>query len=128
MTQLKQLYKCSVCGNTVEVVHGAGGQMVCCGKPMELLVENSVEASTEKHVPVIERLDGEVIVKVGSVEHPMLAEHYIEWIELITEKRVYRKHLAPGEEPKASFKICDSVKNFTVREYCNIHGLWKAEY
>lgn len=128
MTELKQLYKCPVCGNIVEVTHASGGQLVCCGKPMELLVENSVEASTEKHIPVIEKLEGEVIVTVGSVAHPMLEEHHIEWIELITENRVYRKYLKAGDEPKATFKICTSVKTFTVREYCNLHGLWKAEY
>lgn len=128
MTGLKQIYKCPVCGNMVEVVHAAGGQLVCCGKPMELIAENSVEASTEKHIPVIERQNGEVTVKVGSVEHPMLEEHYIEWIELLTEDKVYRKHLRPGEKPVATFKICDSVTTFSAREYCNVHGLWKADF
>lgn len=128
MTGLKQLYKCSVCGNIVEVVHASGGELVCCGKPMNLLLENSVEASTEKHIPVIEKFENEIKVTVGSVAHPMLEEHYIEFIELITENRVYRKYLKPGQEPKASFKVGDSVKTFTVREYCNLHGLWKAEF
>lgn len=127
MTELKQVYKCAICGNIVEVVHASGGELVCCGKPMNLLKENSVEASKEKHIPVIEKLNGEIVVKVGSVTHPMLEEHYIEWIELITENKVYRKHLKPGEEPVAHFKICDSIEHFTAREYCNVHGLWKAE-
>lgn len=126
MTELNQVYKCEICGNMVEVVHASGGQLVCCGKPMTLVTENSVEASTEKHIPVIERKDGEVLVQVGSVAHPMLEEHHIEWIELITENRVYRKYLKAGDEPKASFKLCNSVTTFTVREYCNLHGLWKA--
>lgn len=127
MTELKQIYKCSVCGNIVEVVHASGGTLVCCGKPMELLNENTMEASLEKHIPVIEKLDGEIVVKVGSVAHPMTEDHYIEWIELVTENKVYRKHLKPGEKPEAHFKVCDNTKQFIVREYCNLHGLWKAE-
>lgn len=127
MTELKQIYKCPVCGNIVEVVHAAGGSLVCCGRPMELLVENTTEASLEKHIPVIEKLDGEVIVKVGSVAHPMTEDHYIEWIELITENKVYRKHLKPGETPEAHFKVCDSTKLLIAREYCSLHGLWKSE-
>lgn len=126
MTQIMQVYRCEVCGNIVEIVHGAGGELVCCGKPMKLLVENSVEASAEKHVPVVERQGEEVLVKVGSAAHPMLEEHYIEWIELLTECKVYRKYLRPGEAPEARFKICNDTQQFTVREYCNIHGLWKA--
>lgn len=127
MTRLKQIYKCPICGNIVEVVHSSGGTLVCCGKPMELLAENSVEASLEKHLPVIEKLDGEIVIKVGSVAHPMTEDHYIEWIELITENKVYRKHLKPGEVPEAHFKVCDSTKQFIAREYCSLHGWWKTE-
>lgn len=127
MTTLNQVYKCEVCGNMVEVVHQAGGQLVCCGKPMKLITENSVEASTEKHIPVIEKSEGQIVVKVGSVTHPMLEEHYIEWIELISENKVYRKYLQQGKEPIATFKVCDSSKQYTARAYCNIHGLWKSE-
>lgn len=86
-----------------------------------------MDLSLEKHVPVIEKKDNEVIVKVGAVAHPMMEEHYIEWIELITENRVYRKYLKPGEKPEVYFNVCDSTNQFTVREYCNLHGLWKAE-
>lgn len=126
MTQLKQIYRCPICGNIVEVVHASGGTLVCCGKPMELLAANSVEASFEKHVPVIERIEDEIVVKVGSVAHPMIEDHYIEWIELLTENKVYRKHLKPGEKPEAHFNVCHSVKEFTAREYCSLHGLWKS--
>lgn len=126
MTELKQVYKCEVCGNIVEVVHASGGQLVCCGKPMTLITENTVEAAKEKHIPVAERVGNEIVVKVGSVEHPMEEKHYIEWIELIYNNKVYRKHLNPGEKPEAHFNVCDNCKEFSVRAYCNLHGLWKA--
>jgi superoxide reductase len=124
MTKLKQVYRCALCGNIVEVVHPAGGVLVCCGQPMELLTENSKEAAIEKHVPVVEKIDGGFKVTVGSVEHPMLPEHHIEWIELITENEVLRKYLQPGEKPVAEFKT--DAKEVTAREYCNLHGLWKS--
>lgn len=92
------------------MVHAAGGKLVCCGKSMDLLDENSVDAALEKHVPVIEKKDNEVIVKVGAVAHPMMEEHYIEWIELIMGNRVYRKYLKPGEKPEVHFNVCDSTK------------------
>ena len=122
MTELKQVYKCEVCGNIVEVVHGDGGTLVCCNQPMKLKVENTTEAATEKHIPVIEKVEGGVLVKVGSVEHPMLDNHYIEWIEVHTENNVYRKFLKPGEKPEAFFKLDEEV--LFAREYCNLHGLW----
>jgi len=122
MTELKQVYKCEVCGNITEVVHGAGGTLVCCNQPMKLKIENTTEAATEKHIPVIEKVDGGVLVKVGSVEHPMLDNHYIEWIEVHTENNVYRKFLKPGEKPEAFFKLDEEV--LFAREYCNLHGLW----
>ncbi len=124
MTQLKQIYKCMRCGNIVEILHEAGGELVCCGEPMTLLNENTVDASREKHVPQVEKIEGGFRVKVGSVAHPMEEKHYIEWIELIAGNKIYRKHLKPGEVPEAEFLIkADSVE---VREYCNLHGLWKA--
>lgn len=123
MTELKQVYKCEVCGNMVEVVHKAGGTLVCCGKPMTLLGENTVDASNEKHVPVVEKIDGGVLVKVGKVEHPMLEDHHIEWIEIHTENKVYRKYLKAGEKPEAVFLVQEEV--LYAREYCNLHGLWK---
>lgn len=124
MTKLKQVYKCAICGNITEVVHESGGTLACCGQPMELLEENTVDAATEKHVPVIEKTDGGYKVKVGEVDHPMLAEHYIEWIELITDNQVLRKYLKPGEAPQAVFKT-DATQVY-AREYCNLHGLWKS--
>ncbi len=123
MTNLKQIYKCEVCGNIVEVVHEAGGQLVCCGRPMTLVNENTVDASKEKHVPVVEKVEGGVLVKVGSVTHPMEEKHYIEWIEIHAGNKVYRKYLKPGDKPEALFKIDEEVEY--AREYCNVHGLWK---
>ena len=123
MTELRQIYKCEVCGNIVEVVHPSGGTLVCCGKPMTLLNENTTDAAVEKHVPVIEKIDGGVLVKVGAVEHPMVEKHYIEWIEVHTANKVYRKYLKPGDKPEAVFKLDEEV--LYAREYCNLHGLWK---
>ena len=120
-----QIYKCAVCGNMVEVIHVGGGQLVCCGQPMTLVTENSVEASKEKHVPVIEKVGGGYKVSVGSVPHPMEEKHYIEWIELVADGKAYRQFLNPGETPQAIFMV--DAKTVTAREYCNIHGLWKSE-
>ncbi|MDD4509883.1 MAG: desulfoferrodoxin [Clostridiales bacterium] len=124
MIQKKQVYKCSVCGNIVEVLNAGGGTLVCCGKEMVLQSENTVDAAGEKHVPVIEKIPGGVRVKVGSVEHPMLENHYIQWIEIETADKVYRKELKPGDKPEAEFLIAETVVQ--AREYCNLHGLWKS--
>ena len=119
-----QVYKCNICGNIVEVLHGGAGELVCCGKPMELLVEKTADTGKEKHVPVIEKIDGGYKVKVGSVPHPMEEKHYIEWIELLADGRAYRQFLKPGAPAEAIFNVkADSV---TAREYCNVHGLWKG--
>lgn len=124
MTALNQIYKCEVCGNIVEMVHGGKGQLVCCGQPMKLVEANTVDAAVEKHVPVVEKTDKGLSVKVGSVLHPMTDEHYIEWIEVITETgKVYRQQLKPGDSPEALFLIDEDT--YEVREYCNLHGLWK---
>lgn len=125
MTQQKQVYRCNVCGNIIEVMHPSGGTLSCCGQPMELLIENSKDAATEKHVPVIEKIDGGYKVKVGAVEHPMLPEHYIEWIELVTKNGILRKYLKPGEKPEAVF-MTDCTEVY-AREYCNVHGHWKSK-
>jgi superoxide reductase len=125
MTKKMEIYKCEVCGNIVEIVHEAGGELVCCDQPMKLMEENTVDAALEKHVPVIEKTEDGIKVKVGSVPHPMLEEHYIEWIELIADGRACRKFLNPGDEPEAVFKI--EAQTITAREYCNLHGLWKSE-
>lgn len=124
MTKLKQVYKCMLCGNIVEVVHEAGGELSCCGQPMNLLNENTVDASREKHVPAVEKTASGYIVKVGSVAHPMEEKHFIEFIELIADGVVYRKHLKPGDKPEAEFRI--NAEKVEAREYCNLHGLWKA--
>jgi superoxide reductase len=119
------IYKCSICGNIVEVLHGGAGALVCCGEPMTLYKENTVDAAKEKHVPVIEKIDGGFKVKVGSIAHPMEEKHYIEWIELIADGKACRQFLKPGQAPEATFMI-DAV-SVAAREYCNIHGLWRAE-
>jgi superoxide reductase len=123
-TQRLQIYKCEVCGNIVEVVHDGVGELVCCNQPMVLQTENTVDAAKEKHVPVIEQVEGGYTVKIGSVAHPMTDEHYIEWIELLADGQAYRQFLKPGDAPEATFHI--AAKKVTAREYCNLHGLWKA--
>lgn len=125
MPKRLEVYKCQHCGNIVEVLHGGGANIVCCGENMQLLVENTVDASQEKHVPVIERDNDTVTVKVGSVEHPMEEKHYIEWIELIADDKVYRQYLAPGQAPQATFNV--TADKLIAREYCNLHGQWKTE-
>ncbi|MCY6356797.1 desulfoferrodoxin [Clostridium sp. ZS2-4] len=125
MTVLREVYKCEICGNMAEMVHTGGGQMSCCGRLMKLMKENSVDAANEKHVPVIEKIQGGVKVKVGEVEHPMMDKHYIEWIEVHTENKVYRKFLNPGEKPEAVFMVEEEV--LYARGFCNLHGLWKSE-
>ena len=124
MTELNQVYKCEVCGNTVTVVHTGAGELVCCGQPMKLQTENTVDAAREKHLPVIEKSGNGVKVKIGSVPHPMEKKHYIEWIEIIADGKSCKKFLKPGEEPAAEFGI--EAKNIIAREYCNLHGLWKT--
>ncbi len=124
MTNVFEIYKCEVCGNTVELVHAGQGQLVCCNQPMKLLTENTVDASKEKHVPVVEKTANGVKVKVGSVAHPMEEKHFIEWIEVIAGDKAYRRFLKPGEAPEAVFEI--DAQDVTARELCNIHGLWKA--
>lgn len=124
MAQKAGIYKCEMCGNIVEVLHAGEGDLVCCGAPMKLIVENTVDASKEKHVPVIEKTADGYKVSVGSVAHPMEEKHYIEWIELIADGVSYRKYLKPGDAPTAQF--CVKAAKVAAREYCNMHGLWKA--
>lgn len=124
MTGLRQIYKCNVCGNIVEVLHAGAGQLVCCGQPMELLTEKTTDVGLEKHVPILEKIGDKTKVKVGSVPHPMEQKHYIEWVELIADGKTYRAFLKPGDAPEAEFEI--AAKNIVAREYCSIHGLWKS--
>ena len=125
MVQVNQIYKCSICGNIVEVLHAGEDTLVCCGKPMDLLIEKTQDQGMEKHVPVIEKTEDGVKVKVGSIEHPMEENHYIQWIELIANGISFRKFLKPGEKPEAEFKV--KAENLEAREYCNLHGLWKGK-
>ncbi len=125
MIETMQIYKCEKCGNIVEVLYAGGGDLVCCGQPMKLLKENTSDGAKEKHVPVVERVPGGIRVTVGAVAHPMEEKHYIEWIELLADGKVYRAHLEPGDKPEAFFGV--EASRITAREYCNLHGLWKAE-
>ena len=124
MTVQKQVYRCNVCGNSVEVLHTGKGQLACCGQPMQLLAEKTAAVGLEKHVPVVETTDTGIKVKVGSTPHPMEEKHYIEWIEVIADGDTHRKFLKPGDKPEAEFGI--KPQKVSAREYCNIHGLWKS--
>jgi superoxide reductase len=123
MTKRQQVYKCEKCGNIVEVLHAGAGTLVCCDQPMVLLEENTTDAAQEKHVPVIEKVDGGYKVLVGSVAHPMEEKHFIEWVELIADDEVYRRFLSPGDAPEATFRV--AAEKVSAREYCNLHGLWR---
>ncbi|RLB06790.1 MAG: desulfoferrodoxin [Deltaproteobacteria bacterium] len=124
MTKRLQIYKCEICGNIAEVLHEGKGELVCCGQPMKLLEENTVDAAKEKHVPVVEKTPSGVKVKVGSVAHPMEDKHYIEWIEVIADGKAYLQFLRPGDAPEATFDI--KAEKVEAREYCNLHKLWKT--
>jgi superoxide reductase len=124
MAQRLEVYKCEVCGNIVEILHGGDGTLVCCDKPMKLMAENTVDAAKEKHVPVMEKTGGGLKVKVGAVPHPMIDEHFIEFVELIGADRLCRIWLKPGMVPEAMFSAMGN--DIFAREYCNIHGLWKG--
>jgi len=125
MTKRMQVYKCEVCGNIVELLHEGKGELVCCGQPMKLMEEKVQEEGKEKHLPVIEATNLGAKVKVGSVPHPMEEKHYIEWVEIEVDNRIYRKFLLPGDSPEIEFPI-KQEKIKSVREYCNIHGLWRS--
>lgn len=124
MAKRSEVYKCDQCGNIVQVLVGGDGELVCCGQPMKKLAENTVDATKEKHVPVIEKMDGGYKVKVGSVAHPMEEKHWIQWIELVADGKSYFQFLDAGKRPEAVFKI--DAASVSAREYCNLHGLWKA--
>ena len=121
-----KFYICPHCGSIVELVHDAGVPLFCCGQKMDRLVPGSVEASHEKHVPAVKVGDGFVEVNVGSVDHPMVDVHWIEWVQLVTDKGTYRKWLNPGEAPNVKYLLGDE-KPVAVYAYCNLHGLWKTE-
>ncbi len=127
MTQIHDIYTCPICGNRVEIIHQGAGELVCCGQPMQKVVAGTSDGAAEKHVPVIEKIDGGYRVKIGSVEHPSTEAHYIEWIELICLPcgTVQRHYLKPGDKPEAVFTT--GAERVQAREYCNLHGLWQAE-
>lgn len=126
MVKFLEIYKCEMCGNMLEVVHaGEGGPLTCCGQPMKCMLEGVTDASKEKHVPLIEKIDGGYKVSVGSVAHPMDDKHYIQWIELLADGVSYTRFLKPGDAPVAEF--CIVAEKVSAREYCNLHGHWKAE-
>jgi superoxide reductase len=125
MTNKREIYKCEICGNIVEVLQEGVGTLVCCGQPMKLQEENTVDAATEKHIPVIKENEEGVIIKVGSIPHPMTEEHYIKWIEISTDKGSSKKFLKPGETPEVKFPV--KTKIISARAYCNLHGLWRSK-
>jgi len=124
LTEKLQVYRCNVCGNIVEVLHAGMGKLVCCGQPMELLTEKTEDVGKEKHVPVVEKTEEKIKVKVGSVPHPMEEKHYIEWVEIIADGDTYKKFLKHGEKPETEF--CLKAEKIEVRIYCNVHGFWKT--
>jgi superoxide reductase len=125
MANPNQIFKCELCGQIIEVLHGGVGELVCCAQPMQLMHAKTEEEGNEKHLPVIEKTETGVKVKVGSVEHPMEEKHFIEFIEIIADGKVYRANLKPGMKPEAEF--CVQAENIKAREYCNVHGLWIKE-
>lgn len=125
MAEKLEVYKCIICGNIVEVLHGGAGELVCCDQPMEKLVAKTADEGKEKHVPVIENIDGGVKVKVGSVAHPMEADHHIEWIEILADGKAYRQFLNPGDAPEAEFAV--RADKISAREHCNKHGMWEGQ-
>jgi len=122
MTKKLEIYKCEICGNIVEVLHEGIGALVCCGQEMKLMKEQTADQTTEKHVPVMEKIPSGIKAVVGSTLHPMEEKHFIEWIEIVTEKGASRKFLKPGDKPESLFKDVEGLKR--IREYCNIHSLW----
>lgn len=126
MTSLNQVWKCEICGNIVEIVHNGADSLVCCGQPMKLMSEKTKDLGSEKHVPILEKLEkNRFKIKIGKIEHPMTPEHYIEWIEVIADGKSAMEFLKPGEKPEKEFII--NVSSFTVRAYCNVHGLWSSK-
>ena len=127
MTKEKQIYKCNICGNIVEVLHAGADKLICCGQPMVLFEPKTEDIGQEKHVPVIEKVENGAKVKIGDIPHPMKEKHWIEWIELIVDNKAYRQFLKPNQAPEAIFEIkVDDLKTVQAREYCNIHGLWQS--
>jgi superoxide reductase len=122
-----EVYKCEECGNVMMMLYAGGGDLVCCGQDMVLMSEKTADSATEKHVPVIKKVDGGYDVTVGSTLHPMLENHWIQWIELIVDGKRMLAELKPGDQPAAHFCcVCSNPKKISAREYCNLHGLWRG--
>ena len=121
-----EVYRCSVCGNIVELLHAGRGELVCCGKPMDRVEVRREGKGGEKHLPVVTVRDGVVAIKVGLIEHPMEKSHLIEWVELVTDGVIVRRYLKPGEKPEVEFRV--DVKHGRVRAYCSLHGLWETVF
>lgn len=124
MAEIKDIYRCNVCGHIIEVIHEGAGTLVCCDQDMEKLEAKTEDQGQEKHVPVIEKTEDGFLVKVGDVPHPMEEKHHIEWIQAIIGDKAYRKFLKAGEKPEMEVK-CEESDEVELREYCNVHGLWK---
>ncbi|MBQ8417682.1 MAG: desulfoferrodoxin [Phascolarctobacterium sp.] len=124
---MKKFFVCKHCGNMIGLLHDAGVPMMCCGEKMVELVPNTTDAAQEKHVPVATVEGNKVVVNIGSVDHPMVAEHWIQWVYLETDKGGHRKVLNPGEKPNVVFALTEDEKPLAVYEYCNLHGLWVAK-
>ena len=127
MTRLRELYRCDICLNVVEIAHEGASSLVCCGEPMKQLKAKTEDEGHEKHVPVTEEFSGGVRVKIGSARHPMEEKHFIKFIEVLTENKVIRRELAPGGDPEADFRV-KKEEIVEVREFCTVHGLWKSSY
>lgn len=127
MIQLNEIYRCNVCGNITEVVYPSMGELSCCGQAMELLEERQLDMGKEKHIPIIEKTNNGILVKVGEVTHPSEEEHYISIIELIDDDKIYRKTLKPGDKPEALFPVTTDPAQLKAREYCTVHGLWPSD-
>ncbi|MEK7142463.1 MAG: desulfoferrodoxin [Patescibacteria group bacterium] len=125
MTQRYQVYKCNACGGKLEVLINGGDALTCCGEKMELLENKTEDVGNEKHVPIIEKMENGIKIKIGSIAHPMEEKHHIEWIEAVWDGRTYIKFLNPGDKPEAEFNI--PTMEVLARESCNLHGLWKSK-
>lgn len=126
MAKMNEIYRCDLCGNIVELLHVGAGELVCCGQPMVVLAEKTADEGQEKHLPVVEKVDGDTRIKIGATPHPMEEKHYIEWVEVKTRQgKIGKKFLVPGDETQIDFHTREDV--IEVRSYCNIHGLWKTE-
>jgi superoxide reductase len=124
-TERHEVYKCGVCGIVAEALDGGAGEMVCCGRPMQKMAPSTAETSAEKHVPWVQRVEGGLRVTVGEADaHPMEPKHFIQWIEVLVDGRQYRQYLEPGDKPEAEFPV--DGDRIVAREFCNIHGLWRA--